>query len=141
MVVKRASGMRHLIDTYMEADEPRKNSPFDNLSLLELIVKTGIAEAINRMPQDLRASHDAIAETIENNVRSKIVKEQFNDPTYADAGHAERDSARVRAFQKQTSAREAAMEARIGAAEQCLAVVQDRLVEIEKKLLLNPPAA
>lgn len=44
-------------------------------------------------------------------------------------------------FQKQTSAREAAMEARIGAAEQRLAVVQDRLVEIEKKLLLNPPAA
>ncbi len=33
------------------------------------------------------------------------------------------------------------MEARIGAAEQRLAVVQDRLVEIEKKLLLNPPAA
>ena len=30
--------MRHLIDTYIQADEPRKISPFDDLSLLELIV-------------------------------------------------------------------------------------------------------
>lgn len=42
--------MRHLIDTYIEADEPRKISPFDDMPLLELIVKTGIADAINRMP-------------------------------------------------------------------------------------------
>ena len=34
--------MRHLIDTYIEADEPRKISPFDNISLLDLIVKSGI---------------------------------------------------------------------------------------------------
>lgn len=39
--------MRHLIDTYIEADEPRKISPFDNLSLIDLIVKSGIAEAVN----------------------------------------------------------------------------------------------
>ena len=39
--------MRHLIDTYIEADEPRKISPFDNMGLLDLIVKTGIAEAIS----------------------------------------------------------------------------------------------
>ena len=38
--------MRHLIDTYIEADEPRKISPFDNIGLLDLIVKTGIANAI-----------------------------------------------------------------------------------------------
>lgn len=35
--------MRHLIDTYIEADEPRTISPFDGMSLLDLIVKTGIA--------------------------------------------------------------------------------------------------
>ncbi|MER8760140.1 hypothetical protein NKH69_31695 [Mesorhizobium sp. M0976] len=28
--------MRHLIDTYFKADEPRKISPFDGMSLLEL---------------------------------------------------------------------------------------------------------
>ena len=38
--------MRHLIDTYIEADEPRKISPFDDMGLLDLIVKTGIADAI-----------------------------------------------------------------------------------------------
>src|SRR5208337_1603731 len=58
-IIRKASGesldlkpyeadMRHLIDTYIEADEPRKISPFDNMGLLELIVKTGIAEAISK---------------------------------------------------------------------------------------------
>jgi type I restriction enzyme R subunit len=74
--------MRHLIDTYIEADESRKISPFDNTSLLELIVKTGIADAINQMPDGIRSSQGAIAETIENNVRSKIIKEHLNDPVY-----------------------------------------------------------
>src|SRR5438093_12263728 len=74
--------MRHLIDTYIEADEPRKISPFDGLSLLELIVKTGIAEAINSQLGGLKGNKDAIAETIENNVRRKIIKEHLSDPAY-----------------------------------------------------------
>ena len=77
--------MRHLIDTYIEADEPRKISPFDKMPLLELIVKTGIAEAINRLPDGIKSSQGAIAETIENNVRSKIVKQHLNDPAYYDS--------------------------------------------------------
>ena len=74
--------MRHLIDTYIEADEPRKISPFDNMRLLELIVKTGIADAIASQLGGLKGNKDAIAETIENNVRSKIIKEHLNDPAY-----------------------------------------------------------
>ena len=92
-IVRKASGesldlkayeadMRHLIDTYIEADEPRKISPFDNMSLLDLIVKTGIANAIATQLGGLKGSKDAIAETIENNVRSKIIKEHLNDPAY-----------------------------------------------------------
>ena len=92
-IIRKASGesldlkayeadMRHLIDTYIEADEPRKISPFDNMSLLELIVKTGIANAINDMPRGLKSNKEAVAETIENNVRSKIIKEHLNDPAY-----------------------------------------------------------
>jgi type I restriction enzyme R subunit len=92
-IVRKASGesldlkayeadMRHLIDTYIEADEPRKISPFDNMSLLDLIVKTGIATAINSQLRGLKGNRDAIAETIENNVRSKIIKEHLNDPAY-----------------------------------------------------------
>ena len=74
--------MRHLIDTYIEADEPRKISPFDNLSLLELIVKTGIAQAINTQLGGLKGNRNAIAETIENNVRRKIIKERLSDPAF-----------------------------------------------------------
>ncbi len=74
--------MRHLIDTYIEADEPRKISPFDNMSLLDLIVKTGIADAINSLPEGMRSNEAAVAETIENNVRSKIIKEHLTDPAY-----------------------------------------------------------
>jgi type I restriction enzyme R subunit len=74
--------MRHLIDTYIEADEPRKISPFDNMGLMDLIVKTGIANAIATKLGGLKSNKDAIAETIENNVRKKIIKEQLNDPAY-----------------------------------------------------------
>lgn len=92
-IVRKASGetldlkpyeadMRHLIDTYIEADEPRTISPFDGLSLLDLIVKTGIAEAIAGQLGALKGNKEAIAETIENNVRSKIIKENLNDPEF-----------------------------------------------------------
>lgn len=74
--------MRHLLDTYIEADEPRKISPFDNMGLLELIVKTGIAEAIATQLGGLKGNKNAIAETIENNVRSKIIKEHLTDPAF-----------------------------------------------------------
>lgn len=74
--------MRHLIDTYIEASEPRKISPFDNLGLLELIVKTGIAQAIAEKLGVMKGNREAIAETIENNVRSKIIKENPTDPAF-----------------------------------------------------------
>ena len=92
-IIRKASGesldlkpyeadMRHLIDTYIEADEPRKISPFDKLGLLELIVKSGIAEAIAARLGAMKGNKNAIAETIENNVRSKIIKEHLTDPEF-----------------------------------------------------------
>ncbi|MBE3042310.1 restriction endonuclease subunit R, partial [Candidatus Bathyarchaeota archaeon] len=94
-IIRKASGetidlkayeadMRHLIDTYIEADGPRKISSFDDMSLMELIVKSGIADAINSLPGGIKANKDAVAETIANNVRSKIIKEHLNDPAYYD---------------------------------------------------------
>ena len=74
--------MRHLIDRYIEADEPRKISPFDNIGLLDLIVKTGIADAIAAKLGSMGGNKDSVAETIENNVRSKIIKEQLSDPAF-----------------------------------------------------------
>lgn len=92
-IIRKASGetldlkpyeadMRHLIDTYIEADEPKKISPFDNMPLLELIAKTGILDAIGTLPAGLKANRTAVAETIENNVRSTIIKEHLNDPAF-----------------------------------------------------------
>ena len=73
--------MRHLIDTYIQASEPRKISDFDNIGLLDLIVKSGIADAIaNKLGQ--MKDKESVAETIENNVRSKIVKDHLTDPAY-----------------------------------------------------------
>jgi type I restriction enzyme R subunit len=91
--VRRASGeeidlkayeadMRHLLDTYIEADESRKISPFDGVGLLDLIVKSGVAAAISGMPSGLRSDKNAVAETIENNVRRKIMQERLNDPAF-----------------------------------------------------------
>ena len=91
--IKKASGetidlkayeadMRHLIDCYIDADEPRVISPFDDLTLLEIIVKTGIDKAIDTLPEGIKENQNSVAETIENNVRSKIIKEQLNDPAY-----------------------------------------------------------
>ena len=74
--------MRHLIDKYIEADAPRKISPFENVGLLDLIVKTGIAAAIAEKLAALKGDKGAVAETIENNVRRKIIKEQLTDPAY-----------------------------------------------------------
>jgi type I restriction enzyme R subunit len=92
-VIRKASGetldlkayeadMRHLIDTYIEADESRKISSFDNIGLMDLIVKTGIANAITTQLGGLKGNRNAISETIENNVRSKIIKEHLNDPAF-----------------------------------------------------------
>ena len=76
--------MRYLIDTYIDADEPRKISPadFDTIGLLDLIVKTGLADAIAEKMAG--RSNEAVAETIENNVRSKIIREQIRDPAFYD---------------------------------------------------------
>lgn len=74
--------MRHLIDTYIEADEPRTISPFDNIGLLDLIVKSGIGKAVEDLPAGIKGNEEAVAETIENNVRAKIVKESLTDPAY-----------------------------------------------------------
>ena len=74
--------MRHLIDTYIQADEPETISPFGDMSLLDIIVKTGIADAINSMPNGIKSNREAVAETIENNVRKKIIKEHLIDPAF-----------------------------------------------------------
>jgi len=74
--------MRHLIDTYIQADEPVKISLFDDMPLLDIIEKIGINDAVNTLPSGIKKDQRAIAETIENNVRRKIITEHLIDPSF-----------------------------------------------------------
>jgi type I restriction enzyme R subunit len=74
--------MRHLIDTYIQAEQPREISPFDDMTLLELIAKSGINDAIHELPDGIKENQEATQETIENNVRKKIIKDHLNDPAF-----------------------------------------------------------
>jgi type I restriction enzyme R subunit len=73
--------MRHLIDTYIRAEESEKVSAFDDLSLIELIVERG-ADALDSLPKGIRKNQKSAAETIENNVRRLIIDEQPINPKY-----------------------------------------------------------
>jgi type I restriction enzyme, R subunit len=73
--------MRHLIDTYIRAEESEKISAFDDMSLVQLIVERG-PDAVNALPKGLRENREAVAETIENNVRRLIIDEQPINPKY-----------------------------------------------------------
>lgn len=73
--------MRFLIDTYIRADDSEKISGFDDLSLVQLIVKRG-TDAIKELPAGIRKNKNAVAETIENNVRKIITDEQPMNPKY-----------------------------------------------------------
>ncbi len=73
--------MRHLIDTYIRAEESEKISAFDDLSLIQLIVERG-ADAVKALPKGIRENKEAVAETIENNLRRVIIDEQPINPKY-----------------------------------------------------------
>jgi len=72
--------MRHLLDTYIRAEESEKVSAFDDLSLVELIVERGEA-ALDKLPKGLKGE-EPMAETIENNVRKVIIDEMAVNPKY-----------------------------------------------------------
>ncbi len=73
--------MRHLLDTYIRAEESEKISAFDDLSLIELVVQRG-EDAIESLPEGIRNNPEAVAETIENNVRRLIIDEMPVNPKY-----------------------------------------------------------
>lgn len=75
--------MRHLIDTYIRADDSEKISAFDDLTLIQLIVQRG-PDAVDALPSGIKKSEEAVAETIENNVRKLIINESPVDPAYYD---------------------------------------------------------
>lgn len=75
--------MRHLINTYIQADPADPLGSVDNYSLVELIIETGIHDAIARkLNEKGKLSKNAIAEGIINNVRKTIIRDQLTDPKF-----------------------------------------------------------
>lgn len=73
--------MRFLIDSYIGAEESKKISAFDDFSLVELLVENGVS-ALDKLPQSIRGNREAMAETIENNLRKVIIEESPTNPMY-----------------------------------------------------------
>lgn len=73
--------MRHLLDTYIRAEESEKLLAFDDMTLVQLIVDRG-AKAVDALPDGIRRNEGAVAETIENNVRRLIIDEMAVNPRY-----------------------------------------------------------
>ncbi|MEO8082479.1 MAG: type I restriction endonuclease subunit R, partial [Ardenticatenales bacterium] len=75
--------MRHLLNTYIQADPAADLGALGELSLMELIVETGIHDAIARKLNAAgKLSKNAIAEGIINNVRKTIIRDQLTDPRF-----------------------------------------------------------
>jgi type I restriction enzyme R subunit len=75
--------MRHLINTYIQADAAAALGQLGDLSLTELIIETGIHDAIaKKLNEKGKLSRNAIAEGIINNVRKTILREQLTDPRF-----------------------------------------------------------
>ena len=75
--------MRHLLNTYIQADAAQGLGDFGEMSLTELIIQTGIHDAIaKKLNAQGKLSKDAIAEGIINNVRKTIIRDQLMDPKF-----------------------------------------------------------
>jgi type I restriction enzyme R subunit len=74
--------MRDLLNRYVKADDARELGDMNDLSLVDLIVKTGIHDAIAQKLNAKGASTKAVAEGIINNIRKTIIQERLTDPRF-----------------------------------------------------------
>jgi type I restriction enzyme, R subunit len=75
-------GMRNLIDMYIDADHSRKISGLDDFTLVDLIVERGISGLDDVLSENIQKDKEAMAETIENNIRKVIIEERPGNPKY-----------------------------------------------------------
>lgn len=71
--------MRRLMDEYIQADNSESLIEFEELGLLEVLIRDGVNT--DQLPEGLRQP-DAMAEAIENNVRRTIVENNPINPKY-----------------------------------------------------------
>lgn len=73
--------MRHLLDTYIRAEDSEIVADFEELGLIDLIVNKGV-DAVDVVQKSMNVSEQSMAETIENNIRKIIIDEQAVNPKY-----------------------------------------------------------
>ncbi len=73
--------MRHLLDTYIKAEDSEVIADFEELGLIDLIVQRGEG-SLEDTPLSMMASEESMAETIENNMRKVIIDEKQVNPKY-----------------------------------------------------------
>ena len=74
--------MRQLLDMYIEAESSEEVVKFEELGLIDLILREDID--FKGIPENIRRNPESMAEAIENNVRKKIVEENPVNPAYYD---------------------------------------------------------
>lgn len=73
--------MRYLIDNYIDAKNSVTLTTFEDKTLIQLIVDTGIADTITKKLSHMK-DRNSVAETIENNIRSTLIKDHLADPVF-----------------------------------------------------------
>ncbi len=73
--------MRHLLDTYIRAEESETLTTFDEMTLVDLVVEKG-EEGLEALPENVKQNKETMAETIESNVRKVIIDETPVNPKY-----------------------------------------------------------
>lgn len=77
--------MRHLLNTYIQADAAQALGSLSNVSLTQAIIETGIHDAIaKQLNEKGKLSKNAVAEGIINNIRKTIIRDQLADPRFFD---------------------------------------------------------
>ena len=75
--------MRHLLNTYVQADQVEQLGELDKYSLIELIIETGIHDAIaKKLNAKGKLSRKSVADGIINNLRKTIIRERLTDPKF-----------------------------------------------------------
>ena len=73
--------MRHLLDTYIRAEDSEKLSAFDDVNLVSALAQGG-TDALGKLPDSIRRNQEATGETIENNIRRVIIDKSLVNPIY-----------------------------------------------------------
>ena len=76
------SSMRYMIDNYIGAETSESQYKFDEATLLDVIVASGLDKATESMPKSFKNNKKAMALAIENNIASTIINNQNQNPRY-----------------------------------------------------------